>query len=268
MYTLLEKPIIFLDIESTGLDREQDRIVELCLIKLYPDMKREIHELRFNPGKPIPKEASDIHGITDEMVKDMPPFIDVAKQIFVFMEGCDVAGFNSNSYDIPMLFFEFQRAGLFFPYHDIHMVDVGNIFKIMEQRTLEAAVKFYLKREHKGAHGAKADVEATIDVFKAQLKEYGCGIPQSIRSLAKFSNYDNELVDISGKFTKDKNGVILFNFGKHRGQPAKNHPDFLEWMLYKANFNADTCRVASEILEPTSDEELDFDEDQDEEIRN
>lgn len=242
----LTRPICFFDIEATGIDRENDRIIEICVAKLHPDKEMEVKHMFLNPGIPIPAEATEIHGITDERVKDEPTFKQVAKSLLEYITGCDLAGFNSNSYDIPMLFFEFERAGVTMPYQDFKMVDVGNIFKIQEPRTLEAAVKFYCEKTHEGAHGAVADTLATVDVFLKQLERYP-DMPQTVEELHKFSNFDREIVDISGKFTKNKDGEICFTFGKHRGEPAKNHPDFLNWMLTKATFNSDTRAVASDI---------------------
>lgn len=245
----LTRPLVFLDIESTGVDRENDRIIELSFCKINPDGNREIKTARFNPEIPIPAGATEVHGIKDEDVKDKPLFKQQAKGILSFLDGCDLAGFNSNSFDIPLLFNEFLRAGLYFDYKKIRMIDVGNIFKINEPRTLGAAVKLYCNREHEGAHGAEADVMATADVFISQLEKYA-DIPKDINELSLYSNFGNEVMDLSGKFIK-KDGKVLLTFGKHRGQPADEHLDFLEWMVYKAAFNRDTIEIAKEILSIT-----------------
>lgn len=244
----LERPLVFLDIEATGIDRENDRIVELSVCKLSPNMTRETKTMRFNPEIPIPAEATAVHGICDGDVAGLVKFRQVAKSLLEFLTGSDLAGFNSNAYDIPMLFFEFQRAGIEFPYWDFKMVDVGNIFKINEPRTLEAAVRFYLGLPHEGAHGAEADTLATVDVFLAQVEKYQ-EMPKTMDELHLYSNYGRKMLDLSGKFVEGEDGVILFNFGKHRGCPAKDHPGFLEWMLYKADFSSDTTRIAQQIYQ-------------------
>jgi DNA polymerase-3 subunit epsilon len=249
----LTKPLVFLDIEATGLDLENDRIVELSLCKLHPDGTREVKTYRYNPGIPIPAEATEIHGITDEDVKDKPLFSQHAKGILAFIEGCDLAGFNSNRFDLPMLSNELARCGQYFDHRKANLVDIGNIFKIKEPRTLEAGVKFYCDREHAGAHGAEADVLATIDVFEKQLEKYE-GLPTDLKELALFSNYDSPILDLAGKFTSTKEGVILLNFGKYKGLPAADHLDFLDWMVYKASFTRDKVEIALSILNPDNDE--------------
>lgn len=232
----LEKPLIVLDIESTGTDRENDRIVELSLCKLFPDGKREIKTNRYNPGIPIPASATEVHKITDADVAGKPFFKQHAKAILNWIEGCDIAGFNSNAYDCVMLFCEMARCGLYWDYTKHRLIDVGNIFKIKEPRTLSAAVKMYCGKDHEEAHGAEADALATLEVLEKQLERYE-DLPQTMDELCVFSNYGNKVLDLSGRFVYDKDGVILINFGKHKGNPAKNHLDFLDWMLYKANFS-------------------------------
>lgn len=248
----LERPLIFIDIESTGVDREQDKIVELCLCKLFPDGKREIKTNRYNPGIPIPAGATEVHKITDADVAGKPFFKQHAKAILDWIEGCDIAGFNSNSYDCVMLFHELSRAGLYWDYTKVRLIDVGNIFKIKEPRTLTAAVKMYCGKDHEEAHGAEADVLATLEVFEKQLERYE-DLPQTLDELCVFSNFDKQMLDLSGRFVYDKDGVILLNFGKYKGQPAKDCMDFLNWMVYKANFSEDSRRVAISIMEGTSD---------------
>lgn len=247
----IERPIIFFDLETTGVDRENDRIVEIAICKYQPDGQIETYCRRVNPEMSIPKEASDVHGIKDEDVANEPKFKQLAKGLLAMLNGCDIAGFNSNAFDIPLLFFEFNRAGLYWDYTQHRMIDVGNIFKIKEPRTLTAAVKFYLGKDLEDAHSAKADIEATVDVFLAQLEKYE-DLPDTVDALALLSNFDKKIVDISGKFTYDENGVIVFNFGKHKGQPAKDFPSFLEWMITKANFSRDTQEVAYKLLEETN----------------
>lgn len=242
----LERPLIFLDIESTGVDRENDRIIELCLCKVHIDGSKEIKTNRYNPSIPIPPVTTEIHGIKDEDVADKPFFKQHAKGIIDFITNCDLAGFNSNAFDIPMLYNELQRAGLTLDYKSIRMIDVGNIFKIREARTLGAAVKFYCGLDHSDAHSAEADILATVNVFEAQLEKYE-DLPTDISELALYSNYGNPVLDLSGKFTS-KDGIVLLNFGKYKGQPAADHLDFLDWMVNKASFPPDTYEIAHSIL--------------------
>lgn len=243
----LEKPIVFLDIESTGLDLEMDRIIELALCKIHPDGTREVKTNRYNPAIHIPEASTEIHGITDEDVKDKPFFKQHAKGIVSFMEGCDIGGFNSNFFDIPMLYTELARAGVEFDYKSRNLIDVGNIFKIKEQRNLAAAYKFYCNQDIENAHSAEADILATVDVFFAQVERYE-DMPEDMTALALFSNYDKPILDLFGKFTTDKDGNILLNFGKHKGQKAADNLSFLEWMLYRGTFHKDTLKVATDIL--------------------
>lgn len=244
----LERPICFFDLEATGLDREIDRIVEISICKLFPDLSREYLTSRINPLVPIPKEASEIHGIFDDDVKDCPTFEDLGQSIYEFILGCDIAGFNSNNFDIPMLYFHLLRIGIKWDYKSIRKIDVGNIFKINEPRTLSAAAKFYLGTDLDDAHSAEADVNATVDVFMAQLEKYD-NIPMDLGELELFTNYGKPILDVSGKFTTDEDGDIVINFGQYKGRKAKNHLDYIQWMLYKANFNSDTNDICSQLLD-------------------
>lgn len=243
----LTRPLVALDIESTGTDRENDRIVELSLIKIKPDGSRITATTRMNPTIPISKGAFEAHGISDEDVKDCKTFSDYAPKLIKFIEGCDTLGYNSINFDLPMLFAEFARCGIYYDYAEVNHIDAGNIFKINEARTLTAAVKFYCDRDHEGAHGAQADTEATIDVLMAQVEKYQ-EMPKDVSALAKYSNYDKQILDLSGKFTLNEDGVVILTFGKHKDHPAHEHVDFLEWMVYKANFPQDTVKIATEII--------------------
>lgn len=246
----LQRPLALLDIESTDVDKENDRIVEIAVCKIFPDGSRKTVSRRVNPGIPIPKEASDVHGITDEMVADEPQFRQIAKGLMALLEGCDIGGFNSNNFDIPMLFHEFSRAGLYWDYTKFLMIDSGNLFKIQEPRTLTAAVKFYLGKDLEGAHGAQADIEATMDVLIAQIEKHENdeGFPATLEDLALYTNYGNKVIDLSGKFVYNKDGEIILNFGKHKGELAKDNLSFLDWMVNKANFSEDTTLVATGII--------------------
>jgi len=242
----IEKPIVFFDLETTGVDVENDRIVEIAILKVFPDGSKENKTKLINPTIPIPAGASEVHGITDEEVKDKSTFKQVAKSIFEYIEGCDLCGFNSNKFDVPLLFNEFVRAGIYLDYSSINLIDVGNIFKINEQRTLSAGYKFYCGKDLDDAHSAEVDINATYEIFVAQLEKYS-ELPQNLKDLAIYSNYGNEILDLSGKFTKDDEGNIILTFGKHRGKKASDHLDFLQWML-KASFPPDTCKICNQIL--------------------
>lgn len=248
----LSRPIIFLDIESTGLDRENDRIIEFATCKLMPDGNTEVKAYLLNPGIPIPEASTAIHGITNEKVKGCPTFSQIAKSLLAYLEGCDIGGFNSNMFDLPMLFNEFSRSGLYWDYTKCQLIDVGNIFKIKQPRTLEAAVSIYLNRVHEGAHGAQADACATAEVFLEQLKQHEDLKNMSVPELARFSNYDKQMLDLSGKFVMDDQGNVLLNFGKYRGEKAIDHLDFLDWMINRASFAEDTVQVAVSVIESQS----------------
>lgn len=229
---------------------QNDRIVEICIIKRHADGSKETKTRRLNPTIPIPDGASEVHGIYDKDVKNEPTFKQVAKGIHDFIQGCDIAGFNSNAFDAPMLYAEFTRSGIDWDYKQHRFIDVGNIFKRLYPRTLEAAVEMFLGRKHDGAHGAEPDTIATMEVFDFFVNDtsYSEELPKDIEELELYCNYDKPILDISGKFTTDKDGTIIFNFGKYKGEPAYEHIDFLEWMVYKANFPKDTNDIAIKII--------------------
>lgn len=226
----LERPLVFFDIESTGLDTYEDRIVELAMVKVSPDRDSETFCMRFNPMKKISKEATDVHGITDDDVRGEPPFRDYAKQVADFFVGCDVGGYNIRTFDLPMLMNELGRfeLGLKFPFH---IVDCCDIFHQMEPRDLVAASQFYCGRIF-DAHRAMADVEATIAVLVGQILRYG-DMPTTPKGIhGKFM--DPDAVDIAGKLRKEGESIVL-TFGKHRGTALDSLPQsYLQWML-KAN---------------------------------
>lgn len=245
----LARPIVFFDLETTGLNIGCDHIVEISLIKVHPDGRRESYTQRLNPGIHIPEEATALHGITDADVADKPMFKDVARNIAGIIQGCDLGGFNSNKFDIPMLAEEFLAIGM----TDVDLrrsnfIDVQVIFHKKEQRTLTAAYKFYCDKELEGAHGAFADTAATVDVFFAQLERYA-DLPRDIKGLSEFSQVTRN-VDYAGRFVYDGNGVETFNFGKHKGknveQVLRSEPSYYDWMM-NGDFSRDTKRVLTEI---------------------
>ena len=244
----LRNPIIFLDLETTGVDVSRDRIVEISLVKGMPGGDREVKTRRVNPEMPIPPDATAIHGITDDDVKDEPTFRAIARSLASYMEGCDLGGYNSNRFDIPMLVEEFLRAGVDVDFKRRKFVDVQNIFHQKERRTLEAAYKFYCDRELEGAHGAQADVLATFEVLEAQLDRYP-DLQNDVAFLAEYSARDN-CADYAGRVVYDERGVEVFGFGKHKGRAVaevfRREPTYYTWMM-EGDFPAYTKKVITEI---------------------
>lgn len=213
----LKRILSSFDLETTGTNINSDRIVEICYLKVYPNGNEESKTLRINPEMPIPAESSAVHGIYDADVADCPTFKEVAKSIANDIEGCDLAGFNSNRFDIPVLAEEFLRAGVDIDMSKRKFVDVQVIFHKMEQRTLTAAYKFYCGRNLEDAHTAEADTRATYEVLMAQLDRYPEELQNDMSFLADYSSY-NKNVDFAGRMVYDDNGVEVFNFGKYKGQ--------------------------------------------------
>lgn len=240
-----DRPVVFFDTETTGTDAEKDKIIDISFIK-KDGIYTTTRSYRFNPGIPIPESSSKIHGILDIDVADSPRFCQSAHEIFNFIKGCDLAGFNSNRFDVPILYNELLRCGIELDYLSVTLVDVGNLFKIMEPRTLTAAVKFYLQKDHDDAHGSLADTEATHDVFFKMLSKY-TELPESVSELAKMANYDKPILDIAGKFSTDDEGDYIFNFGKQRGVKVKDNLSYLDWMLFKSDFGHNTTTVGKKI---------------------
>lgn len=246
MQLKINNPIVFLDLETTGINIATDRIVEVAFIKLNVDGSEEEKMLRINPGVPIPEESSLIHGIYDEDVKNEPTFKEVAKILAKFIEGCDLGGFNSNRFDIPLLAEEFLRADVDIDFKKHKFIDVQAIFHKMEKRTLAAAYKFYCNQELVDAHSAMADTKATYEVLKAQLDRYkgvefddGKGnkstpIVNDMAKLSEFSSFTKN-VDFVGRIVYDENGVETFNFGKNKGVPVekvfREQPGYYGWMM-------------------------------------
>lgn len=244
----LERPLIVFDLETTGLGFK-DKIVEIALIKIYPDGKEETYTTRVNPGIPIPPEATSIHGITNDDVKDCPSFKEIAPKLFEIFRGCDLAGYNSNKFDLPMLDEEFASAGINSGFSDVKHIDVQNIFHKMERRTLEAAMEFYCNKKLDNAHSAFADTRATYEVLKAQLDRYSETLKNDVDALAEFSKVNNN-VDLAGRMIRNDEGVVIFNFGKYKGQPVttvlKNDPSYYDWII-KSDFSVDTKNQLTKI---------------------
>lgn len=229
----LTRPIVFFDLETTGTSITRDRIVEISFIKVYPDGTEESDTLRVNPGIPIPPSSTAVHHITDEMVANEPTFAQIAPRIEEVFNQSDIAGYNSNKFDVPLLIEEFGRVGRNFRVAGRHCVDVQNIFHKMEQRTLIAAYKFYCGKNLEEAHSANADTRATYEVLKAQLDRYP-ELENDVPKLADFSRSGRGL-DLAARIVLDDNDVPIFNFGKHKGKPVKDvlrtERSFYSWMM-------------------------------------
>lgn len=245
----LKKPLVLFDLETTGVNVTSDKIVELSYIKVFPNGSKEEKTLRFNPGRPIPKEATAVHHITDEDVANEPLFKARAKELLNVFEGCDIAGFNSNRFDIPLLVEEFLNAGVSFDYHRCRFVDVQTIFHKMEQRTLIAAYKFYCGKDLTEAHSANADTMATYEVLKAQLDKYQSILKNDIEFLSEFSSH-NKNVDLAGRIIYDEKKEPVFNFGKYKGVSVKSilmkDPGYYSWIM-QGDFSQDTKNVLLKI---------------------
>ncbi len=245
----LKNPLVFFDLETTGINIVKDRIVEIALLKVYPDGKEEVKSRRINPEMPIPAQATAIHGITDDDVRDCPTFKQIAKSLAEMMEGCDIAGFNSSRFDVPLLAEEFLRAGVDFDMSKRKFVDVQIIFHKKEQRTLEAAYKFYCDKTLDNAHSAEADTVATYEVLKSQLDRYP-DLTNDIETLSKeYSSFNNN-VDFGGRMVFDEKGVEVFNFGKHKGKAVtevfRNEPSYYSWMM-EGDFPLNTKQILTKI---------------------
>jgi len=244
----LKNNLVIFDLETTGTNPASDRIVEIAYIKIHPNGSELAKSYRINPGIPIPKEATEIHGITDADVADCPTFKEVGRQIARDFEGCDLAGFNSNRYDIPLLAEEFIRNDIDFDLSRHKLVDVQVIFHKMEPRTLSAAYQFYCGKELEGAHGAAADARATYEVLKAQLDRYP-DLKNDIAFLSSFSSQTRN-VDLAGKIIYNEDGVEVFNFGKYKDVPVedvlKKDLGYYGWMM-NGEFPAQTKNVLTRI---------------------
>ncbi|MFO7822785.1 MAG: exonuclease domain-containing protein [Cyclobacterium sp.] len=256
----LKNPIAFFDLEATGVNISTDRIVEISILKVFPDGKEEIKTLKINPTVPIPLESSLIHGIYDKDVVDSPVFKDVARELLQFFEGADLAGFNVLKYDIPLLVEEFLRAGIDFDLEKRNLLDAQKIFFMMEKRNLASAYKFYCGKILENAHSAEADTLATYEVFKAQIERYAGEQMEDLQGnivgvmendMKKIHLMINEkMVDLAGRFVFNDKGEECFNFGKLKGKPItqvlKEEPGYYDWMM-KGDFPLDTKRKLTQV---------------------
>lgn len=244
----LKKPLAFIDIEATGTNVSTDRIVEMAIVKYLPDGNRTVKRKIINPQIPIPQVCIDIHGITNEMVKDAPTFKQAAHEIKQFLDNCDIACYNAYRLDMPMMIEEFMRADVDFDMKGRKLVDVQKIFHQMEQRTLAAAYKFYCQKNLDGAHSAEVDAAATAEILFAQLEKYP-QLGNTVDSVIKAVGEDS-IIDFARRFSYDDKGIEVFNFGKHKGRPIadvlKAEPQYYDWMM-KGDFPRNTKQKLTEI---------------------
>jgi len=244
----LKRPVVFIDVETTGINVSTDRIIEISLLKVSPGGKEKWFTSRVNPEMPIPAKTTAIHGITDDDVAGCPTFREIAKTLAAFLEGCDLAGYNAIKFDIPLLAEEFLRTNTDFNFRKRKYIDVQVIFHKKEQRTLSAAYRFYCRKELNNAHSAEADTAATYEILKAQLDRYN-DLENDIDKLAAFSSF-NTSADFAGRIILDENGTEIFNFGKHKGRPVevvlKEEPSYYSWMM-NGDFPLYTKKVLTEI---------------------
>lgn len=245
----LKNPLVFFDLETTGININSDRIVEICYLKVHPNGNEETKTMRINPEMHIPEQASEVHGIYDEDVADCPTFKEVAKQIARDIEGCDLAGFNSNRFDVPLLAEEFLRAGVDIDMSHRKFIDVQVIYHKLEQRTLSAAYKFYCDKNLEDAHTAEADTRATYEVLKAQLDRYPDALQNDTAFLAEYSNFTRN-VDFAGRMVYDEQNVPVFNFGKYKGHKVEDvlrrDPGYYSWIL-QGDFTLNTKQMLTRI---------------------
>ena len=247
----LTKPLAFIDLETTGVNLGTDRIVEIAIVKILADGSRSVKRKLINPGMPIPPASSEVHGITDEMVKDAPSFKQAAQELKQMLDGCDLAGYNSNRFDIPLLMEEFLRAEVEFDMKGRKMLDVQQIFYKMEPRTLSAAYQFYCSKTLDGAHSAEVDASATHEILEAQLQRYPA-LGNTIDTVLKQIG-EETIVDFARRFVME-NGVEVFNFGKFKGRPVadvlRQEPQYYDWMM-KGDFPQHTKQKLTEIYTRT-----------------
>ena len=246
----LTRPLAIFDIESTGVLPQRDRIVEISVLKLYPDGRSQTTTRRLNPGMPIPASATAVHHITDADVADCPVFADIAEKLYNYLDGCDLAGYNITGFDVPLLECEFKRSGYEFSVRDRKIVDVYNIFCKLYPRTLSAAYEFFCGKTLENAHGAAADTQATFEVLLGQLAKH-TELGNSVDALAQFGEMvDPDAIDRNRRFKWSGDEAVV-NFGKHNGRTlrdlAENDPGFLKWII-RSDFSDEVKQIASDAL--------------------
>ncbi len=257
----LQRPVAFFDLETTGINIAKDRIIEISIVKIMPNGEMKTKTKRVNPQMPIPAGSSAVHGIYDEDVKDEPSFEQLAHELAQFLKGCDLAGYNSIKFDVPLLIEEFLRVGVDFDLKSTKLIDVQNIFHKMEPRTLSAAYKFYCNKDLENAHSAEADALATMEILKSQLDRYEgveykdkkgkvyTPVVNDIDKLSEFS-FHNRNADLSGQIIFNDKNEEVFNFGKHKGIPVEKvfseQPNYYDWMM-KADFPLYTKKLITAI---------------------
>jgi DNA polymerase III subunit epsilon len=248
MQLTITRPLAFFDLETTGITIGSDRIVEISILKMMPDGSKQVKTKRVNPERPIPEASSKIHGIYDRDVAFEPTFKELSAELAQFIGNADLAGYNSNKFDVPFLVDEFIRAGVDFDVRSRRLIDVQNIFHKMEQRTLAAAYRFYCNKEMVNAHNAEADIIATFEVFEAQLEKYP-DLKKDVDFLHQFTNMHNT-VDLAGRMVYNENKEEVFNFGKHKGRSVadvlKKEPSYYDWIM-NGDFPAETKQTLTAI---------------------
>lgn len=252
MLLRLERPLAFFDLETTGTRIGRDRIVQVGIVRIMPDGARESYQTLVNPGMPIPAESTAIHGIGDLDVAFAPRLEDIAEELLGHLAGCDLSGFNVLKFDVPFLSEELHRVGHAWDTSRVRIIDVQRIYHKMERRDLSAAVRYFLGREHEGAHDALADVEATADVLLAQLERYD-QLPRDVDALGEFSGDRERSPDAAGKLRFDADGNVCLGFGKYAGWPLENigrsDPGYMQWLMTKADLPSSTMAVMRAALE-------------------
>ena len=242
----LDRPIITYDLETTGVEVASDRIVQIAIKKRFPNGEYQMKTKLINPTIPIPKEASDIHGITDDIVKNSLPFKEIAQPLFEVMSGCDLLGYNILRFDLPLLVEEFLRCGINFPENDVKIIDSQTIFYKKEPRTLSAALMFYNNEELVDAHDAANDVNATEKVFFAQIERYS-DMGDTVEELSSFCSDGKKIIDYAGKLSYNDNNEIIFTFGKNKGKKVTDDVNYVNWML-RSDFPLHTKMMLKKII--------------------
>jgi DNA polymerase-3 subunit epsilon len=254
---ILKKPIVFFDLESTGLSLSEDRVIEIGMIKIHPDNTRETYSKRVNPdGHPISEGAFDKHKISAEDLEFEPKFKDIAKEVYDFINGCDLGGYNCKRFDVPLLVEEFIRVKIFYNPRNITIYDSFEIYSKLEPRTLEATYKRFTGKTLDNAHSADADIEATIEVFEKQIEYFK--LPQEIEKINEILDAPNNKIDLAGKLIKNDKNEIIFSFGKHKGSTIqevyKTDKGYYSWIVDKSKMTRETKIIFSKVIKKLSTE--------------